>query len=89
MIYADLVREIAGNTGHSQVAVKEVLKQLAQTVSYALRNGDEVPLQGIGKLCVRHRKARVGRNPRENTAITIAARNTVFLKTTKSLLDVV
>lgn len=85
----DLIDHIAGNTGITKVDVKKALDAQAAAVHEAVNRGDEVVLDGIGKIKVSQRKARTGRNPRTGEAISIAARNTPTFVAAKALKDAV
>lgn len=54
---ADLVAQIAEKSGLSKADAERALKGFTEAVVEALQNGDEVPLQGLGKFEVRDRKS--------------------------------
>lgn len=54
-----------------------------------LAAGGEVTLPGIGKLSVKHKEARTGRNPSSGEAIEIAAKNAPHFSAAKALKDAV
>ncbi len=58
-----------------------------ESVSNALKNGQEVRLVGFGTFSVSERAATTGRNPRTGEAIEIAARKVAKFKAGKSLQD--
>jgi DNA-binding protein HU-beta len=51
--------------------------------------GDDVTLPGIGKLSIKTRAAREGRNPATGEAITIPAKNAVKFSAAKALKDAI
>lgn len=88
MIKADLVAKIAELEGMKKADVERVLNTLGTVASGELVvNGGEVPFPGIGKLKVRDRKARTGRNPRTGKAIDIPAKRAVTFTVAKALKD--
>ena len=84
---AELINAVAEETGLTKADAESCLNSMANQVEDALRDGDDVTLPGIGKLSVKPRAARTGRNPRTGEAIQIAAKNVVAFKVTKPLAD--
>lgn len=87
MNQAELISAIAGDTGHSKTDVKLILDELADKATSALMLGDEVSLPGIGKLKVKTRGARTGRNPATGEEVEIPEKRTVKLFVAKVLKD--
>ena len=56
-------------------------------ISGALRAGQRVQITGFGTFEAKHRKARMGRNPRTGQAIHIAATKTPAFRAGKGLKD--
>ena len=71
----------------SKAAADETLTALAQVLTTALKNGDEIVLPGLGKFSTSHSPERQGRNPQTGAALTIAARTNVKFSATKVLKD--
>jgi DNA-binding protein HU-beta len=63
------------------------LEAFTQAVTDVLTNGDSVKLIGFGTFEVIERSAREGRDPRNGTAITIAASKTPKFKPGKLMKD--
>jgi len=77
MNQAQLIDAIAAdpqNTGTSKTAIKFVLDAQARVAHSTLGKGEEVTLIGLGKLTVKERAARNGRNPRTGEAVQIPAK---------------
>jgi len=68
---------------------KRFLECLVDLVEGAMKDGGEVPLKGLGKFKVQHRKARVGRNPITGDEIQIPAKTVAKFTIAKSLKDLV
>ncbi len=68
---------------------KEVYDAFAGTIQSALKKGAKIPLPGIGKMQVRHSKARMGRNPATGEVIRIKAKKRVRLTVSKALKEAV
>jgi DNA-binding protein HU-beta len=92
MNQAELVNEIAAhvsNTGTSKASIKFVLDAQADIAQLELKKGGEVTLPGIGKLSVKARAARNGRNPATGAALKIAAKKVPQFTAAKVLKDAV
>lgn len=69
----ELIRGAAEKSGLTQGQVGDALSALLETVSESLSNGDSVQLVGFGTFEVRHRNARIARNPQTGDTIEVAA----------------
>ena len=74
MKQSDLIAQIALGSAQSKTAVEAMLKTMADVVTTALNNDDEVTLPGLGKFSVKHKDARIGRNPKTGENVQIAAK---------------
>lgn len=85
----DLINAVAESTGLGKGDATKAVESVIDTVTNALRGGDQVALVGFGTFSVRDRAARTGRNPRTGETIQIpASRNPVF-KAGKGLKEAV
>src|SRR5262245_3852311 len=73
----------------SRRVAKDIYAAFAGMIQAALKKGYRVPLPGIGKIQVRHSKARLGRNPATGEAIQIPARKRVRLTPSKAIKEAV
>lgn len=73
----------------SKAGFNRVLDTLGEITQEALADGDEVTLPGIGKLTVKAKAARVGRNPRTGEAVEVPARYVPKFSAAKALKDAV
>ena len=69
----DLVAAVASNSGLSKADAAKAVDGVFNSVTGALRRGDDVRLIGFGTFSVVDRKASVGRNPRTGERIQIPA----------------
>jgi DNA-binding protein HU-beta len=74
MNQSDLIATFAGEAGVSRAEGKRLVVALSQVVVEALNSDSAVVLPGLGKLWVKHKSARTGRNPKTGEAIQIPAR---------------
>lgn len=96
MTKAELIERVAGKvasdprkTSIGKAGVGIVLEALADVATDAFAVGGDVPLPGLGKLVVRDRAARRGRNPQTGAAIEIPAGWVVVFRPAKALKDAV
>jgi len=89
MTRTETIEELANRTGMDKRDVKNFLEHLTSLVEDAIRQGGEVPLKGLGKFRVQHRKARVGRNPITGEEIQIPAKTVVKFALARALKDLI
>jgi len=85
----ELIEKLAGKVDLSKNKTAEVLNELLEIISGALKGGDDVVLTGFGRFDVRKRKAREGRNPQTGAKISIPARKVPKFKAGKTLKETV
>ncbi|MFA7269862.1 MAG: HU family DNA-binding protein [Sterolibacterium sp.] len=89
MNQAELILKVASISGESKKAVEAVLKTAADVITAALQEGGEAVLPGLGKLTVKDKPARKGRNPKTGEEIDIPARRAPHFGAAKALKDAV
>lgn len=89
MTRTELIQALADEAGHDKKQAKDFLEALTALIEKQIRSGGEVPLKGLGKFKVQHRKARVGRNPATGEPIQIPAKTVVKFTVAKSLKDLI
>lgn len=82
---AQLITIISADLGVSKKTVHAFLDAFSRTARTELSVFGEALIPGIGKLKVRERSARTGRNPRTGESLQIGARRTVRLASAKAL----
>jgi DNA-binding protein HU-beta len=83
----ELVEHIAKQADMSKASAARALESMTDAVQMTLKNGGSVSLVGFGTFEVTERAARVGRNPRTNAAIKIAATKVPKFRPGKALKD--
>ena len=71
---AELIEEVAGQTGLTKRTSGKAVDAVVSAISDCLAKGEKVTLVGFGTLRVTKRKARVGRNPQTGESINIPAK---------------
>ena len=84
---SDLVDAVAGIEDMSKAEAGRAVDAVLGSVGDALGNGDSVSLVGFGTFSVRHRAARMGRNPQTGATMQIAASKVPGFKAGKALKD--
>ena len=89
MNQSELIAKTAAISGAPQKTVKAVLEAASAVAASTLTEGEEVTLPMLGKLVVKTRAARTGRNPKTGEAITIPAKRVPDFVASKQLKDTV
>ena len=84
---SDLVDAVAWRADMSKAEAGRAVDAVLGSVGDALGNGDSVSLVGFGTFSVRHRAARMGRNPQTGATMQIAASKVPGFKAGKALKD--
>lgn len=85
----ELIASVAEATGLSKNDASKAVEGVFDTISGALKKGDEVRLVGFGTFSVTKRKASTGRNPRTGEPMKIKASSQPKFKAGKGLKDAV
>ncbi len=80
-----LIRHLAEVNEMTRAQVVDFLDSLCGTAYKEAKNGFTLP--GFGKLVLKHRKARMGRNPATGEAIKIKAKKVVKFRVAKACKD--
>ncbi|HAA91958.1 MAG TPA: integration host factor subunit beta [Rhodospirillaceae bacterium] len=88
MTKSQLIQRIAELNPHLyQRDVERIVSTIFDEISTALANGNRVELRGFGAFSVKHRDARLGRNPRTGETVNVAKKAVPFFKTGKKLRE--
>lgn len=88
MTRTEVIEAMANRAGMEKRDVKQFLEHLTGLVEEEMRRGGEIPLKGLGKFKVQHRKARTGRNPLTGDEIQIPAKTVAKFTLAKALKDI-
>jgi len=89
MTKADVITDIANQTGIEKVAVSATIEAFMSTVKTSLENGNNVYLRGFGSFIVKKRAKKTGRNISKNQVIIIPEHNIPAFKPAKSFVSLV
>ena len=88
MIKSELVQRIADRNPHLYLRdVEKIVNAILDEITAALARGDRVELRGFGAFSVKHRDARVGRNPRTGAHVSVDEKAVPFFKTGKEMRE--
>lgn len=85
MTKADLVEAVATATQLSRRSSEQVVTVFFDSIVESLCRGDKVELRGFGTFRLRHRRARIGRNPKTGESVHVPAKAVPFFKPGKEL----
>jgi len=84
---AELVEEVANQTGLTKNVSREAVDAMTSAITDSLTRGEKVTLVGFGTFQVMERKARRGVNPQTRGTIQIPAKKVPKFKPGKGLKD--
>ena len=89
MTKADIVNEIAKNTGIDKATVLKTVESFMDVVKDSLSKNENVYLRGFGSFVIKQRAEKTARNISKNTTIIIPAHNIPSFKPAKTFVSVV
>ena len=88
MIKSELIHRIASSNPHLYHRdVERIVKVVFDEIVEALSKGDRVELRGFGAFSIKNRQARVGRNPRTGTKVSVTEKYVPVFKTGKEMRE--
>jgi len=85
----ELIQELAERADLTKRAAEDALNSLLDIITEQLARGNKVTLTGFGTFLVRHRAARMGRNPQTGEPIHIPEQETPAFRAGSALKDAV
>ncbi len=83
---ADLVKAIHSSLGVSTETAKAIIDTAIKQITFALANGEDVTLRGLGVFKTKRKNQRMGRNPKTGKDAVISARTVVTFKASNLLI---
>lgn len=87
MTKADIVSEIAKNTGVEKVQVMAIVEAFMDSVKASLEGGNNVYLRGFGSFIIKTRSEKTARNISKNTTIIIPEHKIPAFKPARVFMD--
>ena len=81
----DIIEAISDNVGLSLSESSIIIEEIFELILSGLENGEDVKISSFGTFSVRHKKIRIGRNPKTGVEVPITARNVVTFSSSNIL----
>ena len=86
MTKSELVEALLRRQHHlSHRDIEFAVKSMLEIMCRALADGGRIEIRGFGSFSLRHRPARVGRNPKTGAAVALSAKHVPHFKPGKNL----
>ncbi|HGJ5867560.1 HU family DNA-binding protein [Arsenophonus nasoniae] len=85
----ELINKVSEKSGLGKKDAEKAVNAFTETVTEALKSGNDVQLVGFGSFQVKPRAAREGRNPKTGETLKIAAANVPSFKAGQRLKEAV
>ena len=73
----DIIEAISDNVGLSLSDSSEIIEEIFKFILDELEKGEDVKISSFGTFSVRHKRSRIGRNPKTGVEAPITERNVV------------
>ena len=73
----DLIEAVSNNIGLSLSESSKIIEEIIEEILFTLEQDDNVKISSFGTFSVRHKKLRIGRNPKTGVEVPITARKVV------------
>ena len=83
----ELIAAVAERSGHTKHDTAIMMDTVFTVIEESLLNGSEVKVHGFGKFAVKHREARVGKDPRTGEEKEFPAKMVAVFRPAKPLKD--
>ena len=84
---ADLCDAVQKQIGLSGTESADLVKQVLDTIADKLVTGEKVKLSSFGTFLVRHKRGRVGRNPKTGQEVPITPRRVLIFRPSQTMKD--
>ena len=84
---SDLIDSVSSESGFTKKQSTDIVETIIHTMKDTLATGEDVLISGFGKLCVKQKAERKGRNPATSEDLMLSARKVVTFKCSGKLRD--
>ena len=81
----DIIEAISDNVGLSLSDSSKIIEEIFEFILNELEKGEDVKISSFGTFSVRHKKSRIGRNPKTGVEVSITERNVVTFSSSNVL----
>ncbi len=90
MTKSELITHVAEKIpGTRKKDAEVIVNTIFESMTKALAGGDRIEIRGFGSFHLRHRKARIGRNPKSGERVQVEDKKVPFFKAGKQLKKLV
>ena len=79
----EIINSIYMQLGYSKKLIENLLEDLFEIILYSLKEKGKVKISNFGTFVLRHKKSRIGRNPKTKKETFISERNVILFKPSK------
>ena len=81
----DIVNSIYMQLGFSKKLIEDIIEDIFEILLKSLKEKGKVKISNFGTFILRHKKSRIGRNPKTKKEAVITERNVILFKPSKFL----
>ena len=81
----EIINSIYMQLGYSKKLIENILEDLFDILLESLKDKGKVKISNFGTFILRHKKSRIGRNPKTKKEAVISERTVILFKPSKSL----
>ncbi len=89
MTKAEIIEKVNKKLGFSKKDCTDIVETLFEIIKETLEKDERIKISGFGNFVVRHKNARIGRNPHTGETIEITARSVLTFKASQILKEAV
>jgi len=87
MTKAELVEKVANTTQLTKKHAELIVNTVYESIVQSLKEGEKIELRGFGSFRIRHRGARIGRNPKTGDRVAVPPKRIPYFKPGKELKE--
>ena len=81
----ELINSIYMQLGYSKKLIENILEDIFEILLVSLKEKGKVKISNFGTFILRHKKSRIGRNPKTKKEAIISERNVILFRPSKFL----
>ena len=85
----EIINSIYMQLGYSKKLIENILEDLFEVLLESLKQKGKVKISNFGTFTLRHKKPRIGRNPKTKQEAIISERNVILFKPSKFLKNTI
>ncbi len=85
----EIINSIYMQLGFSKKLIENILEDMFEILLESLKSKGKVKISNFGTFILRHKKSRIGRNPKTKKEAVISERNVILFKPSKFLKNTI